>query len=136
MKCNETSKLMVCLNTRKQDPKCKLASVQCEKLTEFEVTDWDHTYVPAEKGGFWGSISKFFSHLNPFKWFAALYKNIKDLFGWLGLIGDLVIIALVIGLIIGVLCCLKRMGCCSFGCCKKEEKKEGFKLVPTSDRRV
>lgn len=137
MTCNEGVKFVVCLNTRKQTPICKPASVNCEKLTDFLLPDSNPTQenddddVSNKGGSIWKKIGDFFSdlgsHLNPVKWITSLINSTKDLFGWLGFIINVVIIVgLVIGLVFAGKCLFPGCWCirCCFRCGKKRDAKE------------
>ena len=69
---------------------------------------------------FWDHIVNFFKHLNPLMWITTLINNISSLFGWLGMLGNVIII----GIIITVSVKIKQKCFPNLCKCNKKRKKE------------
>lgn len=67
---------------------------------------------------------KFILYLNPGVWIPALVDNPGDLFGWLGLTGDLFILAIFVILIVFIVRTVRTYECCKIGLCKCYNKQK------------
>ena len=116
----------VCLRTFYQRlPICKTADVEWEPLQDFQLPNWSPNNVTGGRdvvieNTFWDHIVNFFKHLNPLMWITTLINNISSLFGWLGMLGNVIII----GIIITVSVKIKQKCFPNLCKCNKKRKKE------------